>query len=258
MRKLFLFCLLIITHNGFTQSVFYYDLKKDLIIGSAALGLSVSSFFINNSANNASIDAVLHRENVNIFDRGLMYEYNRPLSIAGDVAVYGAVALPLLSLAGNYRDIDAWAVYGIMYAESVLFLFGITEIVKNSYPRYRPYNYFGDIPAGQESEYYKSLASRHSAFAFNSAGFLTFTFFSEYPDSSWKIPLCAAAYSLAAAISASRIFSGNHFISDVLTGAIIGSATGYLIPWLHIRKKNDNITLTPLPNGFLVKVNLPN
>ena len=253
MKKFFVvFFLIGIAYNVFSQSEYTHDPKKDIIIGSAALGLSVSSFFINNSANNASKDAVLKEDCVNVFDRGLMYEYDKALSITGDVLVYGLAAAPFLSLTGNYKDGGAWLTYCIMYAQSALFVFGITETIKNSYLRYRPYCYFGDIPSGQDSDYYKSFPSRHTAFAFNSAGFLTATFFTEYPDSPWKIPLCAAAYSFAAGIGASRIFSGNHFTSDVLTGALIGSVTGYLIPWLHLRKKTDNATLVLLHNGFVI------
>jgi membrane-associated phospholipid phosphatase len=138
-----------------------------------------------------------------------------------------------------------------MYAESLLFVFGTSEIIKNSFVRYRPYSYFGDIPQGKENDYNKSFPSRHTAFAFMSAGFLTSTFFTEYPQSSWKVPLCAISYTLAAGMGASRIFSGNHFISDVLAGAVIGSVSGYLIPWLHLRKKNDTVSFIPLPNGIM-------
>jgi len=89
-----------------------------------------------------------------------------------------------------------------------------------------------------------------------SASFVTSTFFVENPDSSWKVPLCAAAYTLAAGVGIGRIFSGNHFMSDVLAGAAIGSLYGYLIPRLHLRKKQDNISLLPLTNGFLVSLKL--
>ena len=253
MKKYFIvFCLLIVAYNVFSQSVYTYDPKKDIIIGSAALGLAASSFFIKNSVNNASKDAVFNKDSVNAFDRGLMYKYDKALSIAGDVIVYGFAAAPLLSLTGNYKDGGAWLTYGIMYAQSALFVFGTTEILKKSILRYRPYCYFEDIPSGTDSDYYKSFPSRHTAFAFNAAGFLTATFFAEYPDSPWKIPLCAAGYTLAAGIGASRIFSGNHFTSDVLTGALIGSVSGYLIPWLHLRKKMDNMTIALAPNGFVV------
>jgi len=241
-----------VTLNCFAESAYTCDLTKDLIIGSVTLGLTTSSFFIKNSSNNASGNAVVQKNSVNAFDRGLIFRFNKPLDITSTIAVYGMMALPVLSVGANIKNADVWLSYGIMYAESVLLVFSTTEILKNSIMRYRPYFYFGEIPGGQGSEYYKSFPSRHTAFAFMSAGFLSSTFFTEYPDSPWKIPLCAISYSLAAGIGAARIFSGNHFLSDVLAGAAIGSVYGYLIPWLHLRKDSGKVTVAPLPNGLSV------
>ena len=253
MKRFFaLVCILITAINCFAESEYTFDPAKDLIIGSVSLGLSVSSLFVNRSANIASKDGFpLSSGSVNAFDRGLMYEYNKPWNIAGDVFLYGLIAMPVVSLAGNQKNGYAWATYGAMYAESALLVFGTCELLKNSIPRYRPYCYFEDIPSGKDADYYKSFPSRHTAFAFMSAGFLTATFFTEHPNSPWKIPLAAISYSLAAAVGTSRIFSGNHFLSDVLAGAALGSVYGYLIPWLHLRKKSDNVTPVPLYNGFV-------
>ena len=236
MKKNFiLLCILITSINCFAESVYTLDLTKDLIIGSTSLGMSVSSLFIKRSANIASKDDIpLPNNSVNAFDRRLMYEYNKSWDITADIALYGLIAMPVLSLAGNIKNGNAWVTYGVMYAESVLFVFGTCEILKNSILRYRPYCYFEDVPSGKDTDYFKSFPSRHTAFAFMSAGFLTSTFCTEYPDSPWKIPLSAVSYSLAAGVGVSRIFSGSHFISDILAGAALGSVYGYLIPRLHL------------------------
>jgi len=253
MKKcLTLLCLLTVTLNCFADSVYSYDLTKDVIIGSVSLGLTAASFFVNSSSNSASKDAAPEKGNVNAFDRGLMFKFNAPLDLTSTIVTCGIAVLPVLSLTGNIKNFNAWATYGIMYAESALLVYGTSEMLKSTVMRYRPYFYFGDIPSGQGSDYYKSFPSRHEAFAFMSAGFLTTTFFNEYPDSRWKIPLCAVSYTLAAGVGAARIFSGNHFLSDVLAGAAIGSVYGYLIPWLHLRKDSDRITLSPLPGGLAV------
>jgi membrane-associated phospholipid phosphatase len=138
-----------------------------------------------------------------------------------------------------------------MYAESVLLVFGTCETIKNSIARYRPYCYFGDVPSGKTTDYYKSFPSRHTAFAFISASFLTSTFFTEYPNSHWKLPISVFSYSIAAVVGLNRIFSGNHFISDVLAGAALGSIFGYLVPYLHLKKNQNPAALVPLPNGFV-------
>jgi len=257
MRKtLALFCLLIVALNCFGESKYTYDLTKDIIIGTVSVGLTASSFFIDNSPSSGSDKITPSKDNVNAFDRNLtLYKYNNPLSVSSDIITYGLLALPVVSVLGNYKDANAWITYGVMYAESVLLVYGTTETIKSSVVRYRPYFYYdNNIPSGDGSDYYKSFPSRHAAFAFMSAGFLTSTFFTEYPDSPWKIPLCAVSYTLATGISAARIFSGNHFLSDVLVGAAIGSVYGYLIPWLHLRKDQDKVSIEPLPNGLMVSL----
>ena len=70
--------------------------------------------------------------------------------------------------------------------------------------------------------------------AFLSAGFLSATFSAEYPDSPWKIPIIAGVYTLATGIATFRIASGSHFLTDVLTGAAIGSLYGWVIPLLDL------------------------
>ncbi|MCL2479756.1 MAG: phosphatase PAP2 family protein, partial [Treponema sp.] len=210
-KYLALFFAVFVTLNCFAESVYSYDLTKDLVIGSVSLGLTASSFFIHNSTDNSSKDAVLQRSSVNAFDRGLVFEFNKPLDLTSDIAVYGILALPVLSLAGNVKNANAWITYGVMYAESALLVFGTTEVLKNAVLRYRPYFYYGEIPSGREKEFYQSFPSRHTAFAFMSAGFLSSTFSAEYPDSPWRIPIYAVSYTLAAGVGASRIFSGNHF-----------------------------------------------
>jgi undecaprenyl-diphosphatase len=256
-RKCFLLsCIMTITVsiNCFAQSVYTLYPVKDIIISSASLGLTISSLFINRFAVIASSDKIPYPSNsVNTFDRSLMYEYNKSIDISSDIVLYGLMAMPLLSpLAGNIKNGNAWITYGVMYAESVLLVFGACETLKNSIARYRPYCYFGDVPSGKETDYYKSFPSRHTAFAFMSAGFLTTTFFTEYPNSRWKIPLSIASYSFAATVGLNRIFSGNHFLSDVLAGAVLGSVFGYLIPNLHLRKNRSPVSLMPFYNGFVI------
>jgi undecaprenyl-diphosphatase len=80
---------------------------------------------------------------------------------------------------------------------------------------------------------------------------LSTTFAAEYPGSKWKIPVIAGSYTLAAGIAALRIASGNHFITDVLAGAAIGSLYGWLVPFLH-QRRNTNVAITPVANGLMV------
>ncbi len=250
MKRFFLIiiiCIFIIV-PGFSDSVFKLDLTKDIIIGSAALGLTIPSLILSPSPGTHTPE-----DDINALDRRFMYDWNKPLDTASTVIGIGMLVLPAISVIDNIKDFKVLGTYGVMYAEAFLLTLSTKELLKDLIPRDRPYTYFGPIPSGEGDDYYKSFPSGHTSYAFLGAGFLSATFLLEYPDSKWKIPVVAGSYTLAAAVGLMRIFSGSHFVTDVLAGAAIGSLYGWGIPLLHWeRKKDDSVTLTPLPTGFMV------
>jgi len=246
----FYFC--IMAYSLHSQSIFTYDLKKDFIIGGLSLGIFASPFFVENSP--SQIPDLLNKNDINDFDRPLMFSYNKALDMISDYGVYGMLVLPIVSVIGNANDINAWLTYGIMYSEAFLLTFGTKDLLKNAIIRYRPYMYDGGVPAGQENDYYNSFPSGSTSLAFLSATFLSTTFLQEYPDSKWKLPVVIGSYSLATSVSAMRITSGAHFITDVFAGAAIGSFYGWIIPFLHKNNSNNNIKVNVAPDGFLVSL----
>ncbi len=241
----------VISLSVFSQSVFTYDLHKDALLGVSALGVFASPFLIENVPEH--VPQNLNKDDINPLDRSLMFSYNKTLDMISDYGVYAFLALPIISLAGNIKDGNAWLTYGIMYGEAFALTFGTKDLLKNAVIRYRPYMYSGGVPDGLMDDYYNSFPSGSTALAFLSAGFLSATFSAEYPDSKWKIPVIAGAYTLAAGIASARIISGSHFITDVLAGAAIGSLYGWVVPLLHKKQnKDNNITLNLTGNGFVV------
>jgi membrane-associated phospholipid phosphatase len=258
MKKLFIaLCSFVMSLNAFSQSVFTFDLHKDALIGALSLGVFASPFLIENVPEN--VPANLDANNINAFDRSLIFPYHETLDKISDYGVYAFLALPIISLAGNIKDKNAWITYGVMYAEAFALTFGTKDLLKNAIIRYRPYMYNGGVPAGlmhsegMLNDYYNSFPSGSTALAFLSAGFLSATFSAEYPDSKWKIPVIAGVYTLALGAASARIISGSHFVTDVLAGAAIGSLYGWVIPLLHKKKNADNnISLNLTGNGFIV------
>jgi undecaprenyl-diphosphatase len=249
-RNFIIFCLFLVNFNAYSESVFTYDINKDIYLGTLSLGVFASPFFVNNEPENIPVN--LDKNDVNVFDRSLMFSYKRPLDIISDYGVYALLALPVISLAGQINDEKAWLTYGIMYAEAFLLTFGTKDFLKNATIRYRPYMYDGGIPDGKDDDYYKSFPSGSTALAFLSAGFLSATFSAEYPNSQWKIPVVAGIYTLATGVAAFRIASGSHFLTDVLSGAAIGSLYGWTIPLIHKKQNNENnFTMNFSGNGFV-------
>ena len=68
-----------------------------------------------------------------------------------------------------------------------------------------------------------SFPSLHTACAFAGATFATYTYARYNPDSKYKWGVAAASYTMAATTGALRIVAGKHFLTDVITGAAIGS-----------------------------------
>lgn len=254
-EKLFIVCLITASSYGYTQSEYTYNAKKDIIIGTLSLGTALSPFFVNNEPDQRPEG--LKKDDIPIIDRSLVFPYNKTVDIISDYTVYGLLALPALSVIGSLHDNNTLLTYGIMYTEAFLLTFGTKELLKKSIIRYRPYMYDDGVPDGKEKDYYNSFPSGSTAYAFLGATFLSTTFSREFPESKWKAPIIIGSYALAAGIASMRIASGSHFITDVLTGAAIGSFYGWIIPFLHKRQNNaDNLAIHATGNGILVSLQL--
>lgn len=85
------------------------------------------------------------------------------------------------------------------------------------------------------------------------ATFLSVTFSAEHPDSQFRIPIIIGSYSIAVTVGVLSILSGNHFLTDVLVGAAIGSFYGWVMPTLH-RRTNENFSFHFTGNGILMSL----
>ena len=193
-------------------------------------------------------DAPLDKDDVNAFDRLAIFQYSKAQDIASDVTCYSAVLVPLVFIrAAPSKDLLE---LGLLYAGSSVVSFGSSELLKRAVSRDRPYMYFDDPPSdfldSKDSE--KSFPSRHSAMAFNGAGFTAAVFALKYPDSPYRAPAVATAYGLAVATATLRVTGGSHFMTDVAAGALIGSATGFLVPFVNYRLINRGVTIFASPS----------
>lgn len=169
---------------------------------------------------------------VNAFDRALMQPYNGLLDDTATILELGMLAAPGAFLLVPGAD---WLSDGLMYAETGIITFGGRTLLKKAVSRPRPYMYFDSYPQEKvdDGDWNESFPSGHTTMCFMSASYVTYMFSTRYPDSPWRLPLSLSAYGLAAATGAMRMASGNHFLTDVLAGAALGTATGFIIPWVH-------------------------
>ena len=132
----------------------------------------------------------------------------------------------------------------LMYVESVLFMAGLTGLSKAVFKRPRPYAYRMAASSGGSlsKSAVRSFFSGHTASAFNGAVFAGTVFQRRYPDSPWVKPVWIVGMTAAVATAVFRVTSGNHFPTDVVGGALVGSFTGWLIPRIHRREEEGSVS----------------
>jgi membrane-associated phospholipid phosphatase len=132
----------------------------------------------------------------------------------------------------------------------------LTETVKISVARQRPFAYYGSTggtatPMSLSSQANLSFYSGHDSFSFASvsAG-LTIAIMRGYPGA-WII--AAAGYPTAAFVGYLRMAADQHYFSDVLTGALVGSFIGFAIPFFfHNRNLAEPGAIRPTPGGVAI------
>lgn len=196
---------------------------------------------------------------VNSFDRLFALPYNKSLDTAGTITAAISFLTPAALLAAPVEDY--WKI-GLSYVETMLLAYGAKELTKHFVDRPRPYMYFDGAPQKEieSGDWDDSFVSGHTTLSFAAATFTTFVFCQYFPDSPWKIPIIATSFTLAAATAGLRIASGNHFITDVLAGAGLGTAIGFLVPWVNSfwlkpsLSKNCTGTISPLGFSFCMSL----
>jgi membrane-associated phospholipid phosphatase len=171
---------------------------------------------------------------INSLDREAMApRYSRAMDLASTITEYGAFALPVV--VGLLADSGDALPLGAVYLESVTLGMSVKNLVDFFLPRYRPYVYTGGAEDVDPLEVDQSFPSGHTTLAFASATAGVLLFRAVSPRSPYLVPFAIASYSLAAATATLRVTSGMHFVTDVIAGAVIGSAFGYLMPAIRVR-----------------------
>jgi membrane-associated phospholipid phosphatase len=149
-------------------------------------------------------------------------------------------------------DLEALAIAGAVQ--------GATNVIVS---RERPYGQdcgSAQLPSNaidcQSSQHYRSFFSGHSTFSFTGAALICVHHFeNDLLGSPWDALSCAGGYAVAATTSTFRVVSDTHYASDVILGALVGTAIGYGVPLLHYRQaraasaSNDQLRLMLVPSA---------
>ena len=183
-------------------------------------------------------------ENVNSLDAKFARPYNETLDDIGDLFVMLSGLVVAVSIFAVFiSSKDKLQGFKIAFMDCVFFgisgLYGnsLYRILKTLAGRIRPYMYFAN-PSQKgiaEGDFFLSWPSGHSANVFITFGFLLAWFAARYADSRLKKPVLTFSLLVCITTMILRMLSGNHFLTDVLSGATIGFVSSYFIATLCYR-----------------------
>jgi membrane-associated phospholipid phosphatase len=136
-----------------------------------------------------------------------------------------AVATPISLLAAGYIKKDkqlqhkGWEAVGSLVIAAV-----VTEGLKYTINRDRPYEKYPDEIYPNSVETDPSFPSGHASLAFSTATTLTLEF------KKWYVTV--PAYAWAIGVGYSRMYLGQHYPTDIIGSAIVGSGSAVLSHWL--------------------------
>lgn len=200
----------------------------------------------------------LSRDEVNAFDRPATYNYSKSISQISDVLVGVNVASAAgILLLSDQSVRENWRTLGIMSLETALWVTALPWLVKGRVQRIRPYVYNPQAPWQDKisTEARRSFFSGHTTTAFATAVFLSTVYGDYFPQSKWKPLLWSGSLLVASTIGFLRFESGKHFPTDILTGALVGSTIGYVIPLMH-RSSKKNLSLSSASSGRILQLGI--
>lgn len=174
----------------------------------------------------------------------MMFNFNSDIKLASDITVYTSLALPILYSLVSEMDNKEILNYNLKYAQLQLLNAGINLWTKNLVTRYRPYVYDSELEISkrQSTDGRNSFYSGHTTMAFASAVFLAYSIENSNFTRLTKNLVWTGSLTLASSTGILRMMSGQHYFTDVLLGAVVGSSLAIII--FESYKQNINITNT--------------
>jgi membrane-associated phospholipid phosphatase len=247
-------CWLCKNNQHTTPIPYHYGWKQEIPYLASSVGLLSTGIIIEKTYSIQPYTpqeiAGLNREDINAFDRNATYNWAPGLSTASDVLMIASIVSPVLFLTNKSTRHDfGWL--ALMSWEVLSINYGMVTTVKNLTKRGRPYVYNPNVPMEERtaSENRESFYSNHASTTAAMSFFIATVLTDYHPDmkTAYKITVWSLAVLYPAVTAYLRVGSGKHFPTDVIAGYAIGAFTGWLVPFLHKKKKSsDKFSFAPI------------
>lgn len=245
------------TFAGGSDSPYQWQWLRDGIwtgasIGVSALGLSVikSKDDLPESEIIGFTDPVLLENKINkinFLDRWGAGKHSEKANEISDIPFAVSFVVPFAFLFDDDIN-DHTGQYLGLYLESLATTAAIYTITAGFVDRSRPYVYdnSGDTPNDRrfKNNGQRSFYSGHVAASATATFFAAKVYSDFHPDAEGKVFIWAGAAAIPAAVGILRMEAGQHFLTDVLLGYVLGAGTGILVPELH-KVKNKKVEVFP-------------
>ena len=185
------------------------------------------------------------------------------ITAVSDGLLYGMLAAPFATAAvmwAVHDDRDAALQWAWIDAQALLFTDATISLSKNLLRRERPDASAAGCelrpldPDCAKSVTKASFPSRHAGLSFAAASLLCSAHLrTPVAGTPADAFVCASALTVATAVSVMRVIADRHYATDIVAGAFIGAAYGWLLPaLLHFHRRAPKVVIapTPLPSGL--------
>lgn len=235
---------LVLPLSSQTRTTFRLDSKPDAWLAPAAGALSIGAYLASRTASGLTEAdlAILNTADVLAVDRWATEYSSGSVRTASDIALGVALVIPAMVL--TEFDEDYLHLAG-MYAETIALTWSVTAMLKTS-GRIRPlaYNPDASISDRLAPDMRESFPSGHTSVSMAAMVFLATVYDAYHPGTTMSKVFWVGGVGLGLTTGVLRIFSGMHYPSDVLVGALIGAAVGYIVPKLH-QQKSVSVGIAP-------------
>ena len=186
---------------------------------------------------------------VNRFDRPAIGNTSAVARHLSDGTAAVAIIAPFLVDALDVGAGKAFNEDAVVFVETLAINSALVTAAKYSVQRPLPRTYAGDPTLINRPEGYRSFYSGHTSTTFAALSALSMTLRLRHGEKTWPWIVTGV---VGTSVAIERVADGRHFPSDVIVGAVMGTATGIAVPLLHSRRRSGRLSAMPQGGGMAI------